>query len=239
MKTNLLIATAMLLSATTFGQQTETKTAQSETAQAATIKNGSDASVQAYASTRVKSKASGSVENQVIPAKKQAKKTSSSAEKKASVLANSAIGKGQGATEGNTSANTSIQANSSAKAGSGNNKLSQDASLNTGLNASSSDSKSRVEGLSQEGQSTVQTKTNESLKTTASVKKEADKGIAETAGNMRTDLNKAQTTAKTRADAGSSTAVKAAGGIKQSVKPQPVSVKVHSQIKTNAAIKIK
>jgi hypothetical protein len=40
-------------------------------------------------------------------------------------------------------------------------------------------------------------------------------------------------------DAGSSTTVKAAGGIKQSVKPQPASVKVHSQIKTNAGIKIK
>jgi hypothetical protein len=77
------------------------------------------------------------------------------------------------------------------------------------------------------------------LKTTASVKKEADKSTAEAAGNARTDLKNTQTTAKTRVDASSSTAVKTAGGIKQSVKPWPVSVKVHSQIKTNAGIKIK
>jgi hypothetical protein len=239
MKTNLFIVTALLLSAASFGQQADTKTTQSETAQAATIKNGSDAGVQAYANTGIKSKAAGSIENPVIPAKKKVKKTSSSVEKKASGQAKSAIDKSQGATEGNTSAHASLQANSGANAGSGNNKLSQDASLNTGLKASSSDAKRQVDGLSGEGQATVHTKTNESLKTTASVKNEADKGIQETAGNAKTDMSKAGTTAKTRVETGSSTAVKAAGGIKQSVKPRPVSVKVHSKIKTNAGIRIK
>jgi hypothetical protein len=181
MKTYLLIATVMLFSAATFGQQTETKTTQSEAVKAATIKNGKNASVQANASTRVKSKASVS----------------------------------------------------------GNNKLSQDASLNSGLKASSSDAKSRVDGLGQEGQATAHTKTNESLKTTATEKNEADNGIAKTASSSRSDLNKTQTTAKSSVDAGSSIAVHEAGGIKKSVKPHPASIKVQSQIKANAGIKIK
>jgi hypothetical protein len=232
MKTNLLMATAMLLSAASFGQQADTKTTQSETVQAATIKNGSDASVQAYTNTGIKSEA---VDHSVTSAKKKVKKTGSSVEKKAK----SAIDKNQGATEGNTSAHASLQANSGANAGSGNNKLSQDASLNTGLKASSADAKKQAEVLSGEAKATGYTKTNESLKTTASMKNEADKSIAETAGKTKTDMNKAETTAKTSVGAGSSTTVKAAGGIKQSIKPRPVSVKVHNQIKTNAGLKIK
>jgi hypothetical protein len=39
MKTKLLIATALLLSAASFGQQADTKTTQSETVQAATSQN--------------------------------------------------------------------------------------------------------------------------------------------------------------------------------------------------------
>ena len=239
MKTNLFIATAMLLSAASFGQQADTKTTQSETVQAATIKNGSDASVQASTNTSIKSKAAGSLENQVITEKKKVKGTGASTEKKASGQAKSAIDKSQGATEGNTSADASLQANSGANAGFGNNKLSQDASLNTGLKASSADAKKQADVLSGEAKATGHTKTNESLKTTANVKNEADKSIAETAGKTKTDMNKAETTAKTRVDAGSSTTVKAAGGIKQSIKPRPVSVKVHNQIKTNAGLKIK
>lgn len=239
MKTNLLIATVMLMSAAAFGQQADSKTTQSETVQAAKTKNGTDASVHAYASTRVKSKAAGSVENQVALAGKKSKKTVSSADKKVSGQAKSAIGKSQETTEGNTSANASIKTNSGAKAGSENNKLSQDASSNTKLSASSSDAKSRADGLSQEGKTTVQTKANESVKTTASVKNEAGKSMEKTADNVKTDMNKAQTTAKTSVDAGSSTAVKTAAGVKQSVKPRPVSVKMHSQIKANAGIKIK
>jgi hypothetical protein len=236
MKTNLFMATALLLSAAGFGQQADTKTTQSETAQVATVKNGSDASIKAYANTGINSEA---VDHTVISAKKKVKKTGSSVEKKASGQAKSAIDKSQGATEGNTSAQSSLQANSDAKAGSGNNKPGRDASLNTGLKASSSDAK-RGEGvLSGEGQATVHAKSNESLKTTARVKNGADQGISETAGKTRTDVNKAETTAKTRVDAGSSTAVKTAGGIKQSIKPRPVSVKVQSQMKTNAGIKIK
>ncbi|HEY1872082.1 MAG TPA: hypothetical protein VGG71_13560 [Chitinophagaceae bacterium] len=221
MKTNLLIATAIFFSAVTFGQQT-----------------GSDANVQASANTSIKSGASGSVQNQVISAKKHVKKSSSSVEKKASGQAKSAIAKSQEATEG-ARENASLQASSGANAGSGNNKLSQDASLNAGLKASSRDAKNHVDGLSQEGRATVQAKTNESPKTTASVKNETDKGLAETTGNARTDMNKVQTTTKSGVDAGSSTAVKTAGTIKKSVKPQPASIRVHTQIKANAGIKIK
>jgi hypothetical protein len=189
MKTNLLFATAILLSAATFGQQTETKTTQSVAAQATTIESRSNASVQAYASTSVK-------------ASRQAK---------------SPIYKGQVTTKENTSANASLQANSDKNAGSAYNNPRQDASLNAGLNASSSDAKTRMDGLSKEAKATVQTGTQESMKTTASVKKEADKSIAETAGSVKAG----------------------ASGIKQSVKPRPVSIKVHSQIKANAGIKIK
>jgi hypothetical protein len=221
MKTNLLIATAILFSGVTFGQQT-----------------GSDANVQASANTSIKSGASGSVQNQVISAKKHVKKLSSSVEKKATVQAKSTISSSQEATEG-ARENASLQASSGANAGSGNNKLSQDASLNAGLKASSRDAKNHVDGLSQEGKATVQAKTNESLKTTASVKNEADKGLAETTGNARTDMNKVQTTTKSGVAAGSSTTVKTTGTFNKSVKPRPASIKVHSQIKANAGIKIK
>jgi hypothetical protein len=239
MKTKLLIATALLLSAASFGQQADTKTTQSETVQAATSQNGSDASEKAYVNTRLVSRTAGSTENQVITEKKKVKRVSASVEKKASGQAKSAVDKGQAATEGNTSTHASLQANSGSNAGSRNNKLSQDASLNTGLKVSSADEKKQADVLSGEANATGRTKANESLKTTARVKNEADKDKTESAGKTRTDMNKAETTAKTKVDAGSSTAVKATGGIKQSIKPRPVSVKVHNQIKTNAGLKIK
>jgi hypothetical protein len=217
MKTNLLIATALLLSAAGFSQQSDTKTIQSETA---SDKIGGDASVQVSAHTRIKSGAAGSAENQVAMAKKKAKTVSSSTEKKASGQANAAIDKSREATEGNTSAQTSLQSNSDANAGSGNNKQGRDASLITGSKASASGATGNAGVPGKEGQATAATKTTEALKTTTMVKNETEKGITKTAD-------------------GSSRSVKAAGGNNQSVKPRSVQVKAHSQIKTNAGIKIK
>ncbi|MDP9041891.1 MAG: hypothetical protein M3N30_07905 [Bacteroidota bacterium] len=209
MKTNLLVATALLLSAVTFGQQTDPASGQPATAPE-NAQKGDAASVKSSTSADVKTGVGGAAENQAALTKKQTVKAGSSFEKNAAGQAKSAIDKDKGSIGTNQDANASIQVSSGANTGWGNNKLSQDASLNNSLGGSSSDAKNRMNGLSQDGKATEKAKINESLHAATGLKKEADKSVVATAAN-----------------------------IKQSAKPQPVSFKMQSQIKTTAALKIK
>jgi hypothetical protein len=238
MKTNLLVATALLLSAVTFGQQADPASGQPATAPE-NAQKGDAASVKSSTSADIKTGVVGTAENQAALTKKQIVKTGSSIGKKAAGQAKSAIDKDKGPIGTNQDANASIQISSGANTGRGNNKLSQDASLNNSVGGSSSDAKNRMNGLSQDGKATEKAKINESLHAATGLKKETDKSVVATAAKSGMEVKKVQENAKTKVDAGSGTTIKTASVIKQSAKAQPVSFKMQSQIKTTAAIKIK
>jgi hypothetical protein len=70
------------------------------------------------------------------------------------------------------------------------------------------------------------------------VKAEANNSLAKTGDKTKTTLKKVDADVKTGASAGSSAAIKTGTGIQHTVKPRPASVKMQSQVKTNAGIKI-
>jgi hypothetical protein len=215
MKTNLLFAASLFLSTASFAQEATTKNDQTTTA-VAIISNPekpSYANVSTSSNSSVKISAADKIAQKADQTKQGVKKEAAGQKE---------------ALESQKLPDAGISTDAGISAETKSNKLSQETSLNSQANVSAESAKSNGKELKEKGQASLNSGTASAIETNNKIEKQTKSGLIQTNSDVKKDAKLVK-----------STSVKAVKNISKTVKPIPASLKMHTELKGNAGLKIK
>jgi hypothetical protein len=221
MKTKVLFAAALLLSASSFAQEVAVKNEQAASA-STTVKSGSTANtnISSSSNTEVNSNAAEKVAAKADQKGQEANKTVTTQKEAVTGQVRTDIATTQKSMQETSNGSGDIHANAQADARSGSNKVDQDASLNSQGAVSAEGFKSSGKELKKEGQTSLNSQTASAVQIT-------NHGVNQTKR------------AVTKTNASTATAIHSSAGIANSAKPKPASIKMNTRLKSNTGLKIK
>jgi hypothetical protein len=240
MKTKVLFAAALLLSASSFAQEVAVKNEQAASA-STTVKPGSTANANISSSSKTEIK-SNAAENSSMKADQKVREanTTVTTQKEAltgQVQADMATTHKTVQEKRNESGD--IHVNAQADAGSGRNKVGRDASLNNQEAVSAEGFKGSGKELKKEGQASLNTQVASTAQITNHEANRTKSTVTKTNAGVEKEAKMVNGKAKTQASAGATTAIHSGAGITNGAKPKPASIKMNTQLKSNSGLKIK
>jgi hypothetical protein len=241
MKTKVLFAAALLLSASAFAQEVAVKNKQAASVSTTADKSGStaNASINSSSKTTIKSSAADKAAMNAGQNEQEANKTVVTQKESVAGQARTNIATAQKTIQEKSNGSGSIHASAQAGAHSESNKISQDASLSNQGTISAEGVKSSGKEVKKEGQASLNTQTAAAVQTANQGVNQTKSSLAKTNASAEKQAKMADGKVKAHANAGTANAIHSGAGIANASKPKPASVKMQTQLKSNARLKIK